>query len=117
MIGIPRSLFYYYDGDIWTNFFDYLGVSYCLSPKTNKEIIDLGSKVANDEMCTSLKNYLGHIAYLKNKCDYILVPRIDNYGVNNQTCTNFLALFDLVNNLFDIHLLNYNIDSNNYIFH
>ena len=41
-------------------------------------------------MCLSLKNYIGHVAYLKDKCDYILIPRIDNYGIENQTCT---ALF------------------------
>ena len=31
-------------------------------------------------MCLSIKNYIGHVDYLKDKCDYILVPRIDNYG-------------------------------------
>lgn len=112
-IGIPRSLFYYYDGEIWINFFKNLGIDVIVSPNTNKEIIDLGNSIANDEMCMSVKNYLGHIAYLKDKCDYIIVPRIDNYGDMNQTCTNFLAMYDIVNNLFDIPILNYNIDINN----
>lgn len=112
-IGIPRSLFYYYDGEIWINFFKNLGIDVIVSPNTNKEIIDLGNSIANDEMCMSVKNYLGHIAYLKDKCDYIIVPRIDNYGKMNQTCTNFLAMYDIVNNLFDIPILNYNIDINN----
>ena len=112
-IGIPRSLFYYYDGEIWINFFKKLGIDVIVSPNTNKEIINLGNSIANDEMCMSVKNYLGHIAYLKDKCDYIIVPRIDNYGKMNQTCTNFLAMYDIVNNLFDIPILNYNIDINN----
>lgn len=112
-IGIPRSLFYYYDGEIWINFFKKLGIDVIVSPNTNKEIINLGNSIANDEMCMSVKNYLGHISYLKDKCDYIIVPRIDNYGKMNQTCTNFLAMYDIVNNLFDIPILNYNIDINN----
>ncbi len=109
-IGIPRSLFYYYYGDIWKLFFENLEIPYIISPNTNKEIMDKGGKIANDEMCLAFKNYLGHIDYLKDKCEYILVPRICNYKSNNQTCTNFLATYDIVNNLFDINILHYNID-------
>ena len=69
-----------------------------------------GLKIADSEMCLSLKNYLGHIDYLKDKCDYILVPRISNFKNDNQTCTNFWAAYDIIKNLFDIKILNYNID-------
>ena len=112
-IGIPRSLFYYYYKNIWINFFNELNIDIVISPKTNKEIIDLGMKYSTDEMCLSLKNYIGHVAYLKDKCDYILIPRIDNYGTFNQTCTNFLAIYDYINNIFNINIINYNIDLNN----
>lgn len=95
---------------MWKYFFEKLDVEIVLSPKTNKEIIIEGNSIANDEMCLSLKNYLGHIKFLKDKCDYILIPRIDNYGRNNQTCTNFLSFYDIVNNLFDVKIINYNID-------
>ncbi len=110
IVGIPRGLFYYYYGDLWTGFLDALGVSYILSEETNREIIDLGMHYATDEMCLSMKIYLGHIASLKGKCDTILVPRIDNYGTKNQTCTNFLAAFDIVRNLFSLEPLTYNIN-------
>lgn len=112
-LGIPRSLFYYYYQDIWINFFKELGIKLIVSPKTNKEIINLGIKYSTDEMCLSIKNYIGHVAYLKDKCDYVLIPRIDNYGYYNQTCTNFLSLFDYINNILDIDILNYNVDLNN----
>lgn len=112
-IGIPRSLYYYHFKDLWINFFDYLNVDVIISPETNKEILDLGMKYSNDEMCLSLKNYIGHVAHLKDKCDYILIPRIDNYGIDNQTCTNFLASYDIINNMFDINILNYNINLRN----
>ncbi len=109
-VGLPRSLFYYYDEIIWKNFFEYLNVPYILSPLSNKSIQKKGDLIANSEMCLAFKNYLGHIDYLKDKCDYILVPRIDNYNINNQTCTNFLAAYDIVNNLYNIKILNYDID-------
>lgn len=109
-VGIPRALFYYYDGGIWKKFLDSLNVSYILSDETNDKILDLGRKYASDEMCFSMQIYLGHVASLVGKCDMILVPRIDNYGRNNQTCTNFLACQDIVQNLFPVHLLRYNIN-------
>lgn len=109
-IGIPRSMFYYYYGELFKNFFENLDFEVVISPLTNKEIMELGKKYAYDEMCLSLKNYIGHVCYLKDKCDYILVPRIDNFGISEQTCTNFLAAYDIINNLFDVKLINYNID-------
>ena len=45
---------------------------------------ELGKKYSIDESCLSSKIYLGHVASLKNKCDYILIPRIDNYGKNEK---------------------------------
>lgn len=112
-IGIPRGLYYYYFKDLLLNFFKNLDIEIVISPKTNKEILDLGKEKANDEMCISLKNYLGHVATLQDKCDYILVMRIDNYGIDNQTCTNFLSTYDIVNNLFQTKILECNIDVKN----
>lgn len=106
-------MFYYLDGDIIIDFFRNLGVDVVISPKTNKKTIELGMKYAPDEMCLSMKNYIGHVSYLVDKCDYVLVPRIDNYYTFNQTCTNFLAARDVVNDMFDIKVLDYNIDLNN----
>lgn len=113
-IGIPRSLYYYYFGYLYNNFFKYLNCEVIMSPKTNNEIMDLGIKYSNDEMCLSLKNYIGHVAYLIDKVDYIVIPRIDNYRDTNQTCTNFLAIPDIINNLFNVKILNYNIDLENH---
>lgn len=103
-------MFYYYYKDLWLSFFEKLGLEVVISPKTNKQIITNGSLIANDEMCLSFKNYFGHIDYLKDKCDYILVPRIANYNLNNQMCPNFLSFYDLIKNNFKIKILNYNIE-------
>ncbi len=109
-VGVPRSIFYYYYKDFWDPFFKYLKIPYIVSPKTNKKTIEIGSKLASDEMCLALKIYLGHIEYLKDKCSYILIPRIDNFKIDNQTCTNFLSIYDITKNLFNIKILNYNIE-------
>ncbi len=109
-IGLPRGLYYYYYGTLLTKFFENLDCEVIISPKTNKEILDNGIKLSYSEMCMSLKNFIGHVDYLKDKVDYIVIPRIDNYGTNDQTCTNFLAIYDIINNMFDVNILNFNID-------
>ncbi len=103
-IGIPRALLYYKNEKLWTKFFDEFGIDYIISPETNKEIIDNGSKYAIDETCLPIKIFLGHIDYLKDKCDYIFIPRIE-YALNSETCLNFRAQYDLVKNTFR----NYNL--------
>lgn len=68
-------------------------------------------KLAPDEACLSLKLFLGHIINLKDKCDFILIPRMFSIEKKEQVCTNFNALYDLVNNLFsNIEFIDYNID-------
>lgn len=103
-------MLYYYDKDLWIEFFKNLGIDVIISPNTNKKIVDTGTKLAPSEACLSLKIYLGHIIELKDKCDYILIPRLYSLKKNEQVCTNFNALYDLVNNLFDVNILNYNVD-------
>ena len=114
-IGIPRSLLFYYDKDLWFNFFNYLNLNIIVSDISNKKILEDGISLANDEACLSLKLYLGHVKNLISKCDYILVPRLYSIKKNEQVCTNFNCLYDLVNNSFEnINILNYNVDLTNH---
>ena len=108
-IGIPRGLYYYHYKDLWLSFFKRLGIDVVISEKTTKDIIKKGMQYSNDEMCIALKTYLGHVVSLQGKCDYILLPRIENYGINNQTCTNYLSTYDIITNLLEIPVLHYNV--------
>lgn len=109
-VGLPRALLYHKYDVLWKTFFKELGVQTVISPKTNKEILENGKKLSMDEACLSLKIYMGHIDYLKDKADYILVPRIVSLQKNMKLCTNFSALYDIVRNTFNAKILNYNID-------
>lgn len=114
-IGIPRAFLYYRYRYLWEVFFKELGCNIILSPDTNKEILKAGSTSSIDESCLSSKIYLGHVEYLIDKCDYILIPRIASYGRRQIVCSKFQAAYDVVNNTFkdrDINLLDYNIDYN-----
>lgn len=66
-----------------------LGVELVYSKATDKEILEVGKTYAIDETCLSLKTYLGHIAYLVDKVDYILVPRI----VSLKSMINYVLIF------------------------
>ncbi len=114
-IGIPRALLYYKFKHLWESFFDELNIDYIVSPDTTKEIIDRGIACAIDESCLSSKIYLGHVEWLIDKCDLILVPRISNYGSLGTVCTKFQGIYDVAANTFrdrNIKLLSYNIDPN-----
>ena len=112
-IGIPKALLYYKYGNLWTMFFEELNLDIIISPNTTNSILDNGDKLSLDESCMAMKIYLGHINYLIGKCDYILVPRIKCLKKHEKLCTNFSCLYDLVNNIFDTKILNYNIDVEN----
>lgn len=109
-VGIPKALLYYRYKDLWIHFFEELGIDIIISPNTNRQILEDGKKYAVDETCLSLKIFLGHVYYLIGQCDYILVPRMKSVKKKEKLCTNFQALYDLTRNIFDVPLLNYNID-------
>lgn len=110
-IGIPKAFLYYRYHILWKNYFSNLGYKVIISKDTTKETIELGKIYSIDESCLSSKIYMGHVASLKDKCDYILIPRIENYGKGEKVCVKFNATYDLVKNLFkDYQILDYNIE-------
>lgn len=110
-VGIPRALLYYYEKDMWKYFFEKLNIEVVYSDNTTKKTIADGEELAVDEACLSFKIFLGHIKNLQGKCDILLIPRLFSIKQNEEVCTNFNALYDIVHNLFgNIKILNYNID-------
>lgn len=100
VIGLPRAMLYERYEVLWKTFFSALGMKGIVSRPTNKAMIQAGSALAIDESCLSTKIYLGHVQSLIGKCDYILVPRISNFGLHRNMCTKFESLYDLVCNVF-----------------
>lgn len=112
-IGIPRALLYYRYQHLWETFFQELGFETVLSPRTNKNIMDLGNRYSIDENCLSSKLFLGHTSALEGRCDVVFVPRVANYGKDGVLCTRFEALYDMCVNTFrdkDMHFITCNVD-------
>ncbi len=113
VIGLPRALLYERYKVLWKSFFKNLGMKTITSRPTNKAMLRTGTERAIDETCLSTKIYMGHIASLIGKCDYILVPRISNFGLHRNMCTKFESLYDLVCNVFrdtSQKFISYNVD-------
>jgi len=94
-IGIPRALIYWKQPQFWETFFENLGFKVILSPPTNKEIVEMGVKVADPETCFSNKVYWGHLLWLEGKVDYIFVPRLKANQEKLEYCPKFFGLPDL----------------------
>lgn len=110
-VGLPRAFLYYRYQTFWTTFFQKLDIKIITSPETNKQILQEGIDLSIDESCISAKIYLGHVKYLVNKCDYLLIPRISDYGKKEKTCVKFNGLYDTVRNTFpNQKILDYNIE-------
>lgn len=116
-IGIPRAFLYHRYGVLWKTFFTKLGCNLILSPETNEEIVNLGKNNTIDECCLSYKIYIGHVMYLKDKCDYLLVTRICDYGKKDKVCTRFNATYDNIRYLIpENQIISYNITKSKFAY-
>jgi len=95
-IGIPQALLYYEFFPLWENFFKNLGVEVINSGSTTKEILDLGVRSAISEVCFPVKVFYGHVMSLKDRVDYLFVPRLVCVEKGAYFCPKFLGLPDMV---------------------
>jgi predicted nucleotide-binding protein (sugar kinase/HSP70/actin superfamily) len=99
-VGIPRALMYYKFSEMWTKFFTELGTEVIVSPETTKKIKDISVKSSPDEDCYSTKLYFGHSLVLKDKVDYLFIPR---YGGNHRKyvgCPKFIGFPEVLQSMF-----------------
>lgn len=110
-IGLPRSLLYHKYRVLWTSFFSAIGVETVTSPPSNRAILARGVELAVDETCVPLKVFLGHVDSLRDRADYVLVPRIVTLAKGETACVKFLGAYDVTRNAIpDVPLLEYNVD-------
>lgn len=100
-IGIPQSILYYDFNDFFTEFFNSLDVEVIVSPKTNINILNNGVLNCVDEACLPIKIFHGHMMYLKDKVDYVFLPRIISSYKREYYCPKQLGLADMVRHNID----------------
>lgn len=97
-IGIPKGLLYYKYYPFVNNFFSELGAEIITSEDTNREILDLGVKFSVDDACLPVKIFHGHVASIKDKCDFIFIPRFMEVDKGQSICPKFCGLPEMVKN-------------------
>ncbi len=96
-IGIPSSLFYYVYFPMWKVFFEELkNVKVVTSGETTREILDKGVSEALADACVPVKVFFGHVLTLRNKVDYLFIPRIVCLNRKTVYCPKFLGLPDMI---------------------
>lgn len=99
-IGIPRGLLYYKYFPLWNRFFNELGIETVCSPRTNRAILSEGLNAAESEICLPVKAYYGHVAAIKDRVDWVFVPRIVAVEGSAYTCPKLLGLPDMLKSAF-----------------
>ncbi len=100
-VGIPKGLFYYRYFPLWKVFFDEINVTILVSGNTDKKILDQGIKWCVDEACLPIKVYHGHVFEIKDKVDYLFIPRFTSISRNEYICPKFGGLPDMIRSSFD----------------
>lgn len=109
-IGIPKAMLYYRYGTLWETFFEELGCDIIISGDTNLAIMEEGTAECVGECCLPTKVFMGHVASLIGRCDYILVPRFEQFAKDEEFCVRFWGMPDIVKSTFPkAPLLTYNL--------
>jgi len=99
-VGIPRALIYYKFAPLWEGFFRTIGAEIVISPPTSKKIHEAAVKTAPDEDCYSTKLYYGHVMELKDKVDYLFIPRFSSKHKTNIGCPKFIGLAEALRSMY-----------------
>ncbi|MTI71766.1 MAG: hypothetical protein FH751_16075 [Firmicutes bacterium] len=97
-VGIPQGLLFYEYYPLWKEFFNELGVEVLLSTKTNKKILDNGVSNCVDDACLPVKVFHGHVIDLKDKVDFLFIPKIISVKKREFECPKILGLPEMVSN-------------------
>ncbi|NLM52378.1 MAG: 2-hydroxyglutaryl-CoA dehydratase [Firmicutes bacterium] len=95
-VGIPRTLSFFTLYPLLKPFFDGLGVEVVISPASNKALLDEGVKDTVTDACVPIKLFHGHVNALKDKVDFLFMPRLISLDGKSTLCPKFLGLPDMV---------------------
>jgi len=84
---------------MWETFLRQLGAQVVVSPPTTKKIKEEAVKIAPNEDCYSTKLYFGHVLALKDKVDYLFIPRFGGYRKNYVSCPKSIGLAEVLKSI------------------
>jgi predicted nucleotide-binding protein (sugar kinase/HSP70/actin superfamily) len=99
-VGLPRALIHFKFAKMWEIFFKKLGAEIVISPLTTKKIKDESVRLAPNEDCYSTKLYFGHTMDIKDKVDYLFIPRFGSENKSCVGCPKFIGLAEVLRSVF-----------------
>jgi len=81
---------------MWQAFFNELGIQVVTSGRTTKNILDKGVREALADACVPIKLFFGHVMAIKDKVDYLFIPRVVCLNRKTVYCPKFLGLPDMI---------------------
>ncbi len=96
IVGIPKTLAFHTYYPLWKTFLEELGVKTLLSRPTNREILEWGVRDTVTDACIPIKILHGHVSDLKDRVDFLFIPRMVSVDGRAVFCPKFLGLPDMV---------------------
>lgn len=98
-IGLPRALMFYRYYPFFRAFLEGCGCDVQPSPPTNLGILARGTDICVDDVCVAVKVLFGHVSYLQERVDAVLVPRlvtVEKQRYDTFTCPKLIAAPDMI---------------------
>lgn len=95
-IGIPRALLYYRYFPLWNTFFRELGGRVVVSRPSTRKVLEEGFKYADDDVCIPIKMVFGHVLSIKDKVDYLFIPRFLSDSKKGYCCPMLAGLPEMI---------------------
>lgn len=99
LVGMPRALMFYRYFPFLAAYLEGCGCEVLPSPPTNLSIMGMGTDICVDDVCVAVKVLFGHVGYLQDKVDAVLVPRlvsVEKRKYDTFTCPKLIAAPDMV---------------------
>ncbi|MTI94836.1 MAG: hypothetical protein FH749_05020 [Firmicutes bacterium] len=96
-IGIPRALLYYNFYPALSRLLEATKAEIVISSETNKQKLEQGLTLCEDEVCLPVKVLMGHVMTLaEQNVDGLFMPRMISLERSRYICPKFLGLPDMV---------------------
>jgi predicted nucleotide-binding protein (sugar kinase/HSP70/actin superfamily) len=100
VVGVPRALLYFHFQPLWAAFLSRLGVTVLVSQPTDRGQLEAAQGLTRADLCLPAKVFLAHVAQLKDRVDWILLPRVTSVTPEAFMCPKILGLTDMVRSVF-----------------
>lgn len=95
-IGIPRALYYYRYFPLWNTFFEELGFEVVISRPSHRGLVEDGFKFADDDTCIPIKLAFSHTLDIKNRVDFLFIPRLLSIEPGTCFCPRMAGLPEML---------------------